>query len=544
MTFSVSHPQIKRWMLYFIIYIILIRSSFYYLCLSDKYLNNLTLLIYLTSIIPLTAIVFMPNRSNFIWIKRILIYYLLMIISLFISNVILCNIETFFNFDINNVNQDNARYTLSSLIQGEAAIVAIVITLTLVAIQQTSSLYSTRLIDIIKYKNPDFWILLVVYIGSMIYELSILISLNDDVILKGHIFFAYVSGLFSLITLFPYMLNTIDLLKPSTMMAFLAEKITKDNILYFMDNDINSFISLYNRDFVYKDTDPKNYKDPVLPLVDLINSSLMKYDYDTSRNCLYIITNHSLDILNNTVEDTDFNQICALLTKHFFNIGKLAIYKGDEECASLVMSCFFSIEEIIIKNHTDRHFSSGTIYVIERVGKLGEIAAEQNNTGLIVTAISYIKYNIDQSFENNMIYLQKIITISIGKIGEKCIEYRVRDISTYILEPLLRIITIAFKEKFNEKLAETVEYKDKYKDFSEEFKEMDIIYYGMPPKFSDDLVMLALNAIIRMGEIAYKENMEDDTLAINRCLYGIGKNAQEIGRKDISEKAFMFVNKH
>ena len=244
MTFLGNHPQIKRWMLYFSIYIILIGSSFHYLCLSDKYLNNLMILIYLTSIIPFTAIVFMQNNSKLIWVKRILIYYILIIISLFISNVILCNIETFFNFNINNVDKENARYTLSSLIQGEAAIVAIVITLTLIAVQQTSSAYSTRLIDIIKNKNPDFWILLAIYIGSIIYELSISISLNDNVVLKGHIFFAYVFGLFSLIALLPYIQNTIDLLKPSTMMEFLSKNITKDNILsasasipYFLNNN-------------------------------------------------------------------------------------------------------------------------------------------------------------------------------------------------------------------------------------------------------------------------------------------------------------------
>jgi len=60
---------------------------------------------------------------------------------------------------------DSACYLLSALAQSQAAIVAIVVTLTLVAVQLTSQTYSPRVMDLF-LKNFAFWILLLVYGNS------------------------------------------------------------------------------------------------------------------------------------------------------------------------------------------------------------------------------------------------------------------------------------------------------------------------------------------------------------------------------------------
>ncbi|MFQ6119549.1 MAG: hypothetical protein ACE5KE_06660, partial [Methanosarcinales archaeon] len=62
----------------------------------------------------------------------------------------------------------NIRYMLSALIQSEAAIIAIVITLSLVAVQLTASSYSSRVMVIFR-DSPDLWFLMFSYIGSIIY---------------------------------------------------------------------------------------------------------------------------------------------------------------------------------------------------------------------------------------------------------------------------------------------------------------------------------------------------------------------------------------
>ena len=78
-------------------------------------------------------------------------------------------------FNLFNTEATSARYMLSALVQAQAAIVAIVVSLTVIAVQLTASAYSPRVIDVFKSfkKNPDFWILLGFYGFSIFYGLFI-----------------------------------------------------------------------------------------------------------------------------------------------------------------------------------------------------------------------------------------------------------------------------------------------------------------------------------------------------------------------------------
>lgn len=79
----------------------------------------------------------------------------------------------FFPSLIMYTNADSARYMLSALVQSEAAVIAIVITLSLVAVQLTASSYSTRVIDIFK-KSFSLWIFVSTYIVAIIHGLWVL----------------------------------------------------------------------------------------------------------------------------------------------------------------------------------------------------------------------------------------------------------------------------------------------------------------------------------------------------------------------------------
>jgi len=68
---------------------------------------------------------------------------------------------------------DSVKFFLSSLIQSEATVIAIVITLSLVVIQLTASTYSTRVIDIFK-ESPIIWIIVGIYVTAIAYGLTLL----------------------------------------------------------------------------------------------------------------------------------------------------------------------------------------------------------------------------------------------------------------------------------------------------------------------------------------------------------------------------------
>jgi uncharacterized membrane protein len=106
-------------------------------------------------------------ESRHLWIARLIVYF-----TCLAGVVLVCFIQ-FRNFNLFHTDADSARYMLSALVQSQAAIVAIVITLTLIAVQLTASVYSPRVIDIFK-RNPDMWILLGCYGVSIFYGFIVL----------------------------------------------------------------------------------------------------------------------------------------------------------------------------------------------------------------------------------------------------------------------------------------------------------------------------------------------------------------------------------
>jgi uncharacterized membrane protein len=115
---------------------------------------------------------------------------------------------------------NSARYLLSSLIQSEAAIIAIVVTLTLVAVQMTASAYTPRVANFFA-SSPHMYLLLGVYIISISYS-AILLQLlngNEGIVLKNMELFislAYWMTIILAIALIPYIYYILELLRPET----------------------------------------------------------------------------------------------------------------------------------------------------------------------------------------------------------------------------------------------------------------------------------------------------------------------------------------
>jgi len=97
-----------------------------------------------------------------LWTARIFVYSILLLLVIFVGAIM------FAKFNLFRTDVNSARYMLSAVVQTQPAIVAIVITLTLIAVQLTASVYSPRVIDIFK-RIPDMWILLGCYAVSIFY---------------------------------------------------------------------------------------------------------------------------------------------------------------------------------------------------------------------------------------------------------------------------------------------------------------------------------------------------------------------------------------
>ena len=220
------------------------------------------------------------------------------------------------------IDADSARYFLSALVQTQAAILAIVVTLTLIAVQLVSSHYSTRVIDIFK-TDPAIFLFLFFYGASIFFGLFTLLMIGAEHpdtsisrLIGDRVMFAYFFGFSTFAILFPYISAMFNILNPANIIKKLSYNIDEKNIVEYIKS-----LEEYKKDR----TKPIK-EDPVQPIVDIIRSSLIKHDFATTSSGINTITNRVIKVMN-----PNEYKISKHFCDHFEWIGKLAVNSGDEE---------------------------------------------------------------------------------------------------------------------------------------------------------------------------------------------------------------------
>jgi hypothetical protein len=279
------------------------------------------------------------------------VYSGLFLLVIFVSAIL------FTHFNLFHTDVNSARYMLSALVQSQAAIVAIVITLTLIAVQLTASAYSPRVIDIFK-KNPDMWILLGCYGVSIFYGFIVLKLVEGEAVSQSAIWslgpisisfefcvsLAYWLGAFTFVALFPYMWNIISLLKSENIIKRLAVKITRDKIL-------------------------NSKEDPFQPIMDIIHGSIMKYDLETTRVGLKQVTDQVLKSIDLDSEGVISRRFCNYLHR----IVKLSVSRADEDITSEGFKNFV----VFGKSNAEKGFKQAILRATWSISEVG-IAAAKN----------------------------------------------------------------------------------------------------------------------------------------------------------------------
>lgn len=339
------------------------------------------------------------------WLNRLALY---LIIWLFVFKI-LDFIFTKANFIHTDV--ESARYMLSALIQGEAAIVAIVITLSLIVVQLSASSYSVRVIDIYK-KTPDLKILIGIYGISIFYGLGVLKRIetvnpqlcHDKFIcyanLENHISYSYYLGVFAFVSLIPYIMNTLDILKPLTMIKILSKKITIIKI----------------KKAILERNCSEN--DPIQPITDIIVSSMAKYEYETVKQGLNSIAKRATQILKKEVLKKETESAGGAVSRFFFNhletVGRIAVSRKDEFSAQETVIIIGIIGVDTAKQELKDPASDASILL----GIIGNVAAKQN---------------LDETV--------KLAAQVLAKIGKNTIEQELNE-ATHDVGESLRIIGI------------------------------------------------------------------------------------------------------
>lgn len=338
----------------------------------------------------------------YLWISRIVLYLFLFLITLVISN------HLFLVFGPSSYSMESARYMVSALIQSEAAIMAIIVTLSLVAVELASSSYSVRMIDLLKSYNPDFWILMIIYIVSMIYSMFVLRSIPDkgNGAIEKQISFAYHTGVYSFVILFPYLIRTLNMLKPSTLLNIQAMKLTVSNI--------NAAIS--------SDVDKAQEKDPIQPIIDMISSSLLNHDFETTRNGLNIIGMRAKGIFSHNDRGmTERKVVANYVFSRLSRFGKFTLKHDDEEATFIVIRNLEILWEELKKTDPTESIMQAS----SSLEQIGTVAAELSQKNILSTVISHL-YDIGQKALDNKDYDSEASRVidSLGSVGVACIENR------------------------------------------------------------------------------------------------------------------------
>ncbi|ABE52614.1 Hypothetical protein Mbur_1722 [Methanococcoides burtonii DSM 6242] len=381
------------------------------------------------------------------------------------------------------INPDNARYMLSALIQSLAAVVAIVITLSLVAIQLSAQSYSSRVIDVYR-KTPDIWILISIYTTTIFFGLGTIkiigtntLPINGLFSLESFIFGTYFLGFFCFICLIPYIWNTLALLNPSVIVQLLAEDITEDKISKTEDEKRTTL----------------NENDPVLPIIDIIISSIMKYDHTTVRSGANAIATRANEILNKKNEENISYHIC----EHLERVSMLALAKKEEEYCFILLG---SLREIG-RNAAENKFEEATKYAVMALGQIGGKTAENEWEGVTGSVIIGLGAIGEKTVDNELQGATGSVIITLNEIGKKAAENKFKYPTKYAVMALGQI---------GEKAAENGWEK------------------------ATESVIIALG---KTGEKAAENKLEWATESVVISLNEIGKKAKENEWYDIEKEA-------
>ncbi|MFQ6089688.1 MAG: DUF2254 family protein, partial [Candidatus Methanofastidiosia archaeon] len=207
--------------------------------------------------------------------------------------------------------RSNDLYLLSSLIQSLAAIFAIVFTISLVAIQLSVRNLSQRVIDIY-VENIHFRFLILIYLVSIVY--NILVLSNIKIASEKMIDIGVLFSILAIFAIVPYMVSTINLLKPKRVVEVLISDIPEENVWEMqLEGDF------YERYFQ--------------PIEDTISKSIKNMDYEVARYGIYVLTIWFIDIVklskdNGEKKKNIIKNVSNLLSRFFTNIGSVS-YKND-----------------------------------------------------------------------------------------------------------------------------------------------------------------------------------------------------------------------
>lgn len=348
---------------------------------------------------------------------------------------------------------DSARYLLSALAQSQAAIVAIVITLTLFIVQFASQTYSPRVMDLF-LKKCAFWVLLLIYGISILYD-TVILSMIPPISQNATLNFSFsIPSLNSSCSSEDIITGAIVLMTITFSALFLfiryaMNSIKTKNIIEELGTGIeaNSFVEKISESYR---KDPSGScprvmqedEDQVLPLVDITKRAIRVDDLATARDGVSKLKKKCKDILNEKEYGEKRNETLRHFSHHLVDIGKIAAHQEDESTVREVAGTLHELADVAIENglydksislvpislhyignsSAERGLMDATLGITKALGGVGLSASEKYLYETVENAINSLRWIGIIAVEKNMMWETKRIIEALQNISEELVE--------------------------------------------------------------------------------------------------------------------------
>lgn len=292
---------------------------------------------------------------------------------------------------------ESSRYLLSALAQSQAAIIAIVITITLISLQFAQS-HTIWIIKIFE-RQRIFWIVLFIYAFSIIYDMILLQIISEDISnIKNHIALSTILFTVAIFIIFPFISSTLKLLNPIKIIDELSANINSKEIKKY---GIDSLLS---------------------PLINMANTAILRQETDVSLICINSIVNKCKLFGIKRFGECDY-YINALE-----QISAKSLDQRDDESTQRVIKGIGEIGESVTKLHSPADIGISLKHLgIRAIETDLSKSYYQSIDSLNVLLSALLQANISQEKSDRYQYLEtdlRTLEFCYYSIGEKLISYK------------------------------------------------------------------------------------------------------------------------
>jgi len=393
------------------------------------------------------------------------------------------------------ISNESARSFISTSNQIQATILAIVISLTLLAVEMTASKYSPRVIEIFK-NNVSMWVFLISYMLSIVIGsifLTFIDSTNFPISVTTGTIFLLALGIFLIFMLVPYVLSTLDFLNTERIIKRLADIINTKTI--------------------------NQQTDPFQSIFDVIYSAIKINDFTTMSTGLLFAEDRFKEIIANDPMNWQNDYILFRFFDDIKRCGFLLIEKKEDKYAFEIITRLKTISEWA--------FAEQSTLVLYRscnvIEKIGTKACEYSLGSVVDHAITTLKGITDAierieglSQDQNIKEKWKITLFafveSIGNIG--------KILTNYDLIKSSEKVEIALNEIGRFAIEKNLTFDD---DFI--FKRISAIVFESKKHGKTLLINSHIQSLQMLGGFCVRENHSREAFWILDELKTIGKRS-------------------